>query len=107
MAKPGHTSPVLINGQVSEVELSGLPLGVDGDSDYDEASAVIHPGETVVLYTDGGVEASAPDGEIYGYERLERMLRDNACLKPRALLAALLHELRLWSDADQADDITM
>ena len=42
-----------------------------------------------------------------GYERLERTLRDNACLKPRALLAVLLHELRLWSGADQADDITM
>jgi sigma-B regulation protein RsbU (phosphoserine phosphatase) len=61
----------------------------------------------VVLYTDGVVEACTPDGEIYGYERLERMLRNNACLKPRALLAALLHELRLWSGADQADDITM
>jgi sigma-B regulation protein RsbU (phosphoserine phosphatase) len=107
MANAGHNYPVLINGRVSEVELSGLPLGVDSDSDYEEASAQIGPGETVVLYTDGVVEASAPSGEIYGYERLERMLRDNACLKPRALLAALLHELRLWSGADQADDITI
>jgi sigma-B regulation protein RsbU (phosphoserine phosphatase) len=107
MANAGHNYPVLINGQVCEVELSGLPLGVDSDSEYDEASAVIRPGETVVLYTDGVVEASAPDGEIYGYERLEWMLRNNACLKPRALLAALLHELRVWSGADQADDITM
>lgn len=107
MANAGHNYPVLINGHVSEIELSGLPLGVDGDSEYDEGSTVIHPGDTVVLYTDGVVEASTPDGEIYGYERLERMLRDNTCLKPRALLAALLHELRLWSGADQADDITM
>jgi phosphoserine phosphatase RsbU/P len=35
------------------------------------------------------------------------MLRSNACLKPRALVAALLHELRMWSGTDQADDITM
>ena len=107
MANAGHNYPVLINGQVCEVELSGLPLGVDGDSDYEEANAVIGPGETVVLYTDGVVEAGAPDGEIYGYERLERTLRENACLKPRALLAVLLHELRQWSGADQADDITI
>lgn len=107
MANAGHNYPVLINGRVSEVELSGLPLGVDSDSDYEEASALIRPGETVVLYTDGVVEASGPSGEIYGYERLEVMLRDNACLKPRALLAALLHELRIWSGADQADDITI
>jgi sigma-B regulation protein RsbU (phosphoserine phosphatase) len=98
---------VLINGRVSEVELSGLPLGVDGDSDYDEVSAVIGPGETVLLYTDGVVEASTVDGEIYGYERLEAMLQANACLKPRALVAALLHELRAWGGSEQADDITM
>jgi len=107
MANAGHNYPVLINGQVSEVELSGLPLGVDGDSEYDEASAVIRPGETMVLYTDGVIEAGPPGGEIYGYERLERTLRHHACLKPRALLAVLLHELRLWSGADQADDITI
>lgn len=107
MANAGHNYPVLINGQISEVELSGMPLGVDGDSEYSEASAVIRPGETMVLYTDGVIEAGPPDGEIYGYERLERILHDNACLKPRALLAVLLHELRLWSGADQADDITI
>jgi phosphoserine phosphatase RsbU/P len=107
MANAGHNYPVLINGQVSEVELSGLPLGVDSDSEYDEASAVIRPGETMVLYTDGVIEAGPPEGEIFGYERLARTLRDHACLKPRALLAVLLHELRVWSGADQADDITI
>jgi sigma-B regulation protein RsbU (phosphoserine phosphatase) len=35
------------------------------------------------------------------------MLRANSCLKPRALVSALLHELRAWSSNDQADDITM
>jgi sigma-B regulation protein RsbU (phosphoserine phosphatase) len=59
MANAGHNYPLLINGQVSEVELSGLPLGVDGDSDYQEVSVIIGPGETVVFYTDGVVEASA------------------------------------------------
>jgi sigma-B regulation protein RsbU (phosphoserine phosphatase) len=107
MANAGHNYPVVINGRVSEVELSGLPLGVDGDSDYEEANAVIGPGETVLLYTDGVVEASTPDGELYGYERLEQMLRANACLKPRALVAALLHELRAWGGNEQADDITV
>jgi sigma-B regulation protein RsbU (phosphoserine phosphatase) len=107
IANAGHNYPVIINGQVSELELSGLPLGVDDESEYDEISATIHPGNTVVLYTDGVVEASGPNEEIYGYERLERMLRTNAHLKPRALLAALLHELRAWSGSEQADDITM
>ena len=44
MANAGHNYPVLINGEVSELELSGLPLGVDDESEYAESSAVIHPG---------------------------------------------------------------
>jgi sigma-B regulation protein RsbU (phosphoserine phosphatase) len=107
IANAGHNYPVLINGHVEEVELSGLPLGVDNESDYYEVSAAIHPGATVLLYTDGVIEATTPNGEMYGYERLEQLLRANACLKPRALVSMLLHELRAWSSSDQADDITM
>lgn len=107
MANAGHNYPVLINGQVREVELSGLPLGVDGDSDYEEISTTIKPGDTVLLYTDGVIEATNAVEEIYSYERLEQLLRTNDSLKPRALVSKLLHELRAWSDGDQADDITM
>lgn len=107
VANAGHNYPVVINGQVAELELSGLPLGVDGDSEYEEQVATLDHGDTVVLYTDGVVEASAPNGEIYGYDRLENALRANANLKPRALVAALLHEIRSWSGSSQADDITM
>lgn len=107
MANAGHNYPVVINGHVGEVELSGLPLGVDSDSDYEEARAAIGPGDTVLLYTDGVVEATNRADEIFGYERLQELLIANACLKPRALMGKLLHELRAWSDDGQADDITM
>jgi sigma-B regulation protein RsbU (phosphoserine phosphatase) len=107
LANAGHNYPLLIAGRVFELELSGLPLGVDGDSEYDELTATIDYGDTIVLYTDGVVEASAADGEIYGYDRLAAMLRAHAALKPRALVSALLHELRAWSGGEQADDITM
>jgi sigma-B regulation protein RsbU (phosphoserine phosphatase) len=88
IANAGHNYPVLINGQVSELELSGLPLGVDEECEYTETRAYIQPGNTVVLYTDGVVEAGPQDGDIYGYDRLEQMLR-------------------AWSGSEQADDITM
>jgi sigma-B regulation protein RsbU (phosphoserine phosphatase) len=107
MANAGHNYPLLLNGDIHEVELSGLPLGVDVDSDYEEAHAVLKPGDTVLLYTDGVIEATRPDDEMFGYERLEQVLREHEGLKPRALVAALLHELRAWSVEGQADDITM
>lgn len=107
IANAGHNYPVLINGIVSEVEITGLPLGVDGESDYEEICAVIEPGGVVVLYTDGVVEAVNANDEMFGYERLEQILLEQPNRKPRALVAKLLHELRAWSDIGQTDDITM
>jgi sigma-B regulation protein RsbU (phosphoserine phosphatase) len=107
IANAGHNYPVLINGIVNEIEITGLPLGVDSDSDYEESCAVIEPGGTVVLYTDGVVEAVNAKEEMFGYERLERILHEQPNRKPRALVAKLLHELRSWSEIGQTDDITV
>jgi sigma-B regulation protein RsbU (phosphoserine phosphatase) len=107
LANAGHNYPVVINGLVGELELTGLPLGVDADSDYEEVTAALGPGDTVLLYTDGVVEATSPTEEYYGYERLERLLAARPAIKPRALVQSLLHELRTWSATGQADDITV
>lgn len=107
MANAGHLYPVLINGRVREVELSGLPLGVDPESEYVEDSITLRPGDTVLLYTDGVVEAINAADEYFGYDRLTALLGSQTRSKPRALVSALLQELRLWSCGRQADDITM
>jgi sigma-B regulation protein RsbU (phosphoserine phosphatase) len=107
IANAGHNYPVVINGRVHEVELTGLPLGVLRGSEYDERSRALGHGDTVLFYTDGVVEATNAHGEIFGYDRLAAILHANDGLKPRALLAALLHELRAWSSGEQTDDITM
>ncbi len=107
LANAGHTFPLLVNGKVSELELSGLPLGVDADSDYTEASAVLNYGDSVLLYTDGVLEAENAAGEIYSFERLQALVQANASLKPRAMVALLLRELRAWSGGTQTDDVTI
>jgi sigma-B regulation protein RsbU (phosphoserine phosphatase) len=107
LANAGHNYPLVINGEVRELELTGLPLGVDADSDYEEVSASIAPGDTVLLYTDGVIEATNAGEEYYGFERLAALLGGRPNIKPRALVQALLHELRTWSAIGQADDITV
>jgi len=108
VANAGHTFPLFVNGSVNELELSGLPLGVVADCDYVEATAEIRPGDTVILYTDGVLEAENPSGEIFTYERLQALVEANTCLKPRAMVALLLHTLRGWSGGlHQGDDITI
>lgn len=108
LSNAGHTFPLLVNGTVSEIEISGLPLGVDGESDYHEIRTLLAPGDSVVLYTDGVIEAENSTGQILGYERLEQLISANRQLKPRALVALLLRELRAWAgNALQSDDVTI
>jgi sigma-B regulation protein RsbU (phosphoserine phosphatase) len=107
IANAGHNYPLVLNGSISEVEVTGLPLGVDSDFDYEEIGATIAPGDTVLLYTDGVIEATNHSEELFGYNRLEQLIALAEQLRPRALMAALLQELRSWSDGAQADDITI
>lgn len=107
VANAGHTFPLLVAEQVRELEVSGLPLGVDGESMYAEGEITIGYGESVVLYTDGVLEAESEQSELFCFERLEALVVANAKLKPRALAACLLQELRAWSGRVQTDDITL
>lgn len=108
IANAGHTYPLLLNGQVEELELSGVPLGVVPDIDYEEETITVAPGDSVFLYTDGVTEATNADEVMFGSEYLQKLLERNIQLKPRALMRLLLNELRTWGpESAQDDDITI
>ncbi|RMG44175.1 MAG: hypothetical protein D6718_10565 [Acidobacteria bacterium] len=91
----GH-HPILIAGPdgVRALERGGLPLGVLPEAAYDQGRDRIASGERLVMYTDGVVEAPAPDGgEPFGAERLRQALSacggESAEATVRRVLAAL------------------
>jgi len=51
-----------------------VPLGIVEDVRYSESSVTLHPGQTLILYTDGITEAKRPGGEMFGVEGIERSL---------------------------------
>jgi sigma-B regulation protein RsbU (phosphoserine phosphatase) len=51
-----------------------LPLGIDADEAYSDCAQKFAPGDALIFYTDGITEARAPDGELFGTERLDRIL---------------------------------
>lgn len=79
----GHNRPLIrrASGEVEEVlDAVSIPLGITTDIGYETASCKINPGDTLVLYTDGIVEAFAPrdasgDREMFGKQRLIDTLR--------------------------------
>lgn len=80
----GHNPPLLLreDGVIEELGTTGVPLGLLPQAPYRAGETVLAPGDLLVLYTDGLVEANGPEGEEYGLDRLKtacRVARDETC----------------------------
>jgi hypothetical protein len=66
-ANAGHLAP-FCNGR--EIEISGaLPLGIVSNTEYEESTLALDPGDHLTLLSDGVVEAQSATGELFGFER--------------------------------------
>ncbi len=89
----GHMTGYILDrsGAVrSELVSTSIPLGIDAEGEFPPGSPVtVHPGDLVFFYTDGVVEATAPDGSLFGIERALGVVRstrdESACDIVRAL----------------------
>ena len=92
---------------VSELQAAGMPLGLMPDSSYEEHEVTLSPGESLLFYSDGLVEAHSPSREMFGYSRLQSLLAEQA--DGASLIDFLLGELkRFTSDGwEQEDDVNM
>jgi sigma-B regulation protein RsbU (phosphoserine phosphatase) len=80
----GHNPPLVVRagGGIEELPPTGVPLGLLPAARYTAGEVALSPGDTLVLYTDGLVEALDPGGEEYGLERLKEVCarhRDGLC----------------------------
>ncbi|MBL8604375.1 MAG: SpoIIE family protein phosphatase [Myxococcales bacterium] len=110
-ANAGHTIALLRRaGQVAQLEYDEartLPLGIDDELSVAEAVVKLVPGDVLLLYTDGLIEARSMSGEFYGQERLERAFGAGLGSARETLEAVLADLDRFVEDAPQADDQTV
>jgi hypothetical protein len=95
-ASAGHPPPSL-DGRPLLMEF-GFPLGLFGGTSYGEFEFTIQPHETVTLYTDGLTESQNKNGQIFGEERLDKLLASRPT--PAEIAQAAI-------DFGQEDDITI
>jgi sigma-B regulation protein RsbU (phosphoserine phosphatase) len=77
MANSGLPYPIRASaGEVGQIRLSGVPLGVFAGSTYDEATFPLAPGDVFVFCTDGVFEATDADGHHFGLERALGVIRE-------------------------------
>jgi phosphoserine phosphatase RsbU/P len=72
----GHPFPLLLrrDGRIEELGAGGLPLGVREPLAPPTAEATLAPGDLLVLFTDGLVEATDPAEQAFGFERLSSLV---------------------------------
>jgi sigma-B regulation protein RsbU (phosphoserine phosphatase) len=106
----GH-HPALLrhpDGSVEDLDSFGMPLGLVPDPSYEEGLRVLEPGDLVVMFSDGIVEARAPDSMMYGTQRLRELVANAGTGSADALLASLLDDLHdFMAGAVQDDDVTL
>jgi len=110
-ANAGHDLPykrrVERNEGVEELRARGMPLGLMPGMHYEEKETVLKPGDDVLFYSDGLVEAHDPHCEMFGFPRLRALLAERD--EERSLVDFLLEELYSFTGEgwEQEDDITL
>ncbi len=104
-AGAGHPPPRIMgtDGSVRGLEARGLVLGIEPAQQYEEVRTTLDVGGAVVLYTDGVIEARR-DGELYGVERLDRVLSERRDLSANELAQVVLDDCRAFARGELADD---
>jgi sigma-B regulation protein RsbU (phosphoserine phosphatase) len=108
LANAGHPRPLLADRRgVRPLEGGGLPLGMFAQAEFQQRALHLHPGQTLLLYTDGWTEAAKGDEE-FGIGRAAAILRKAAHLPLTELLAACRGALDAFLEgASQGDDLTL
>jgi serine phosphatase RsbU (regulator of sigma subunit) len=112
-ANAGHNLPYKRTAQiVVELRATGMPLGLLPGMVYEEEEILLADGDSLLIYSDGLVEAHNPHKEMFGIPRLRDLLAcppgSPNCTPCSELIALLLNELAAFTGPgwEQEDDIT-
>ena len=110
VSNAGHLPPIIkqADGTVKKFSAAGgAPLGILSGMNFGQETTGIKPGDTVILYTDGIIEAMNAKVELYGYERFEALIRKSPA-DPDVLKSAIIDDVnRFTGRSPQHDDMTL
>ncbi len=105
----GHLLPILLraSGDVQELDNGGAVVGVFPEWAYEDSVVHLHPGDRLLLFTDGITEAGLPGGEEFGEQRLVAGARNCAGQSTTQLKSTLLTDVKQFCSSQLRDDATL
>ena len=106
----GHTPAYLFHsatGKIEELGSNANVLGLFDDASYESSVFRLDKGDILVVYSDGLTDAENPQGEMFGEERLLKLIRQEAPSGSQAIEQRLLKAIEAFTQGlPQTDDIT-
>jgi len=109
-ANAGHDEPIVAapNGSIRKlVTFKDIALGIDDSHTYHEGVTTLDKGEIIVLYTDGVIEATSPEKELYGEKRFIEKIGEIADKPIITIINEITKDLDGFQLDNQFDDITI
>ncbi len=107
----GHNQPLCYHaksGEITPLETTGIPLGIDEDSKFEEKTLQLDPGDLIIFYTDGITEAINQFQEEFGSGRLEQLVMQDSEASAAQLITSLRQSVEDFTHStDLSDDITI
>jgi sigma-B regulation protein RsbU (phosphoserine phosphatase) len=105
----GHPPPLVLGrGEVTAVSATSLPIGMFCSEEFTCETVRLQPGDTMLLYTDGLIEAQNGAGADYGLDRLRAFALAPLPESPRAIVDACVRDLgRFLAGRTPTDDVTI
>lgn len=109
VANAGQSQPLLYKeGRCEKIELTGFPLGIFEEVNYDEWNGVLEPGDILVFHSDGIAESTNPEGQFFGTEKLRKLIEQHHEVQAAELADLILREVDWFTqNAPLADDRTL
>jgi phosphoserine phosphatase RsbU/P len=109
VANAGQSQPLLYkNGRCDKIELTGFPLGIFEEVQYDEWGVTLEVGDILVFHSDGIAETANAEGQFFGTTRIKRLIEEHHEATATEIADVVLREVDWFTQsAPLSDDRTL
>jgi sigma-B regulation protein RsbU (phosphoserine phosphatase) len=109
VANAGQSQPLLYKGgRCDKIELTGFPLGIFEETQYDEWGVTLEVGDILVFHSDGIAETANAEGQFFGNTRIRKLIEQHHERSAAEIADLVLREVDLFTQsAPLSDDRTL